>query len=449
MFTALIVSRCFVTELMRRYERLEKDMTFKPNPLLYGANGGFFSTFRLAIRMKETVDYDLLSRSVEKVMERYPYFCVRPARKGETLVLRYNDQPLPVFPDDRTVTLGSEESRGHLISFGCKDKTIFIDASHYIADGMGIDPLMKTLLYLYASKRYGIEGLATERIRMPDSPVCDEEHAYPFPDRVIEAEDIDIIPESPKEAYGLEREAFDKDGFYAYHLHIPQRAMMAKASSSDGSPVSFLSVLLYRAFHRLDQNIDKPVVAHVQHQYRAALHIPMSHHSLVSYIPVVLAPRLNKWDVEKQNTVVRGQVILKGGYEADIAAVNRLIEAFPSEASFADKVDVMTRYAEESINGKTFGISYVGKMDWCGLERYVDDLHAYIGEKHTKNMLLVEVMTVGEDFSLTFMQSGRGEKYLNAFTQEIRALDIPVSLVGEERYSLCNTDFNYKMMKEG
>ena len=71
---------------------------------------------------------------------------------------------------------------------------------------------------------------------------------------------------------------------------------------------------------------------------------------------------------------------------------------------FADKVDVMTRYAEESINGKTFGIS---------------------------------------------MQSGRGEKYLNAFTQEIRALDIPVSLVGEERYSLCNTDFNYKMMKEG
>ena len=125
----------------------ENDMTFKPNHLLYGANGGFFSTFRLAIRMKETVDYDLLSRSVEKVMERYPYFCVRPAREGETLVLRYNDQPLPVFPDDRTVTLGSEESRGHLISFGCKDNTIFIDCSHYIADGMGIDPLMKTLLY--------------------------------------------------------------------------------------------------------------------------------------------------------------------------------------------------------------------------------------------------------------------------------------------------------------
>ena len=424
-------------------------MKFKPNPLLYGANGDFFGTFRLAIRMKETVDHDLLSRSVEKVRVRYPYFCVSPEREGENLVLRYNKRPLPVFSDDRAVTLGSEESNGHLISFACKDKTIFIDVSHYIADGMGISPLMKSLLWLYVSERYGTEGLETKRIIMPDSPICDGEHAYPFPDRVIEAEDIDIIPEAPKEAYGLESEAFDKGGLYAYHLRIPQKAMMAKASSSDGSPVSFLSVLLYRALHRIDLSIEEPVVAHVQHQYRAALSAPLTHHSLVSYIPVILDPRLTKWGVEKQNTVVRGQVILKGGYEADIAAVNRLIEAFPSEASFADKVDAMTRYAEESVRGKTFGISYVGKMDWCGLERYVEDLHVYIGEKHTKNMLLIEVMTVGEDFSLTFMQSGKGKKYLNAFVEEITSLHIPVSVVGEERYSLCNTDFSYKTMKEG
>ena len=415
-------------------------MRFKPNPLLYGANEDFFSTFRLAIRMKDTVDYDLLSRSVEKVMVRYPYFCVFPEREEENIVLRYNKRPLPVFPDDRTVILGSEESGGHLISFGCKDKTIFIDCSHYIADGMGVDPLMKTLLYLYASERYGAEGLEAERIRMPDSAICDGEHAYPFPDIPMNTEDLYVLPEIPQEAYGLDPLAFDKEGLYAYHLHVPQKAMMAKASSSDGSPVSFLSVLLYRALHRLDSNIDKPIVAHVQHQYRAVLRAPMSHHSLVNYIPVTMLPRLSKWDVEKQNTVVRGQVILKGGKEADIASINRLIEAFPSDSSLADKKDAMARYAGESILGKTFGISYVGKMDWCGLERYVDDLHAYIGEKDTKNMLLIEVMTVGADFSLTFMQSGRGEKYLNAFMEEIRSLQIPVNLVGEERYKLCYTE---------
>ena len=66
----------------------------KPNPLLYGANKEFFSTFRLAIRMNSTVDYDLLSRSVERVMVRYPYFCVSPERDGDNLVLRYNDRPI-------------------------------------------------------------------------------------------------------------------------------------------------------------------------------------------------------------------------------------------------------------------------------------------------------------------------------------------------------------------
>ena len=415
-------------------------MKFKPNPLLYGANEKFFSTFRLAIRMKDTVDYDLLSRSVEKTMARYPYFCVFPEREEENVVLRYNKRSVPVFPDDRAVTLGSEESHGHLISFGCKANTIFIDCSHYIADGMGVDPLMKSLLYVYASERYGIEGLEAERIRMPDSAICDGEHAYPFPDSPMNTEDLFVLPEIPQEAYGLDADAFDNEGLYAYHLHVPQKAMMAKASSSDGSPVSFLSVLLYRALHRLDSNIDKPIVAHVQHQYRAALRAPMSHHSLVNYVPVTMPPRLSKWDVEKQNTVVRGQVILKGGIEADIASINRLIEAFPSDGSLADKKGAMARYAEKSILGKTFGISYVGKMDWCGLERYVDDLHAYIGEKDTKNMLLIEVMTVGADFSLTFMQSGRGEKYLNAFMEELRLLQIPVNLVGEERYTLCNTE---------
>ena len=102
-------------------------MKFKPNPLLYGANEDFFSTFRLAIRMKDTVDYEILSHAVEKVMARYPYFCVFPEREDENLVLQYNKCQLPVFPDDRTVTLGSEASNGHLISFGCKNNTIFID----------------------------------------------------------------------------------------------------------------------------------------------------------------------------------------------------------------------------------------------------------------------------------------------------------------------------------
>ncbi len=203
-------------------------MNFKPNPLMYGSGVDFFSTFRLAIRMKDIVDYDILSRSVAKVMKRYPYFCVFAERVGEELVLRHNERPLPVFPDDRAATSGSEECNGHLVSFGCKDKTIFIDASHYLADGMGVEPLMKSLLYLYVSERFGAEGIASERIRMPESPVCEGEFFYPFPESALGEEEPDILPQIPEDVYGLDPDAFDKEGLYAYHLHIPQKAMMAK-----------------------------------------------------------------------------------------------------------------------------------------------------------------------------------------------------------------------------
>jgi hypothetical protein len=78
-------------------------------------------------------------------------------------------------------------------------------------------------------------------------------------------------------------------------------------------------------------------------------------------------------------------------------------------------------------------------MDWCGLDRYIEDIHVYIGEKATPNMLLIEVMTIGEDFSINFMQGGRGRRYLDSFIEQLCGFGIPVRLVGEERYTLCDT----------
>ena len=241
--------------------------------------------------------------------------------------------------------------------------------------------------------------------------------------------------------YGLDPDAFDEDGLYAYHLHIPQRDMMSMASPLDGSPVSFLSVMLYRAFCAVDAALELPVVAHVQHQYRQALRTPFNRHSLVSYVPVSLTSRTKNRPIDCLNTILRGQIILGSEVSEDLRAVNRILNALPQnpDASLAETKAAMRQYVERSIEGKTFGISYVGKMDWCGLDRYVTDIHAYIGEKQTKNMMLIEVMTVGENFTINLMQSGRGRTYVDAFLEQLKLAGIPVTLVGEERYTLCDT----------
>ena len=416
-------------------------MEFRPNPLLYGAHEDFFSAFKLTITMCDDVDYDILHKAVSIAMKRYPYFCVFPKKTGDNIMLQFNEAPVPVFKDSRCVTLGTDESSGHLLAFGCENRKIFLHASHYIADGMGISPLLMTVLYLYISEKYGTDGLNTKRILMPDSPIMNEEYAYPFPEEPILISSDETDNNSIDEIYSLDPDAFDKDGLYAYHLHIAQNSMMKVANPSDGSPVSFLSVMLFRALCDLDNELDKSVVAHVQHQYRAAIKTPFNRHSLVNYIPVELSPKIKNRRVELQNTIIRGQVIIDSEPEKDLSAVNRLISVFKNEnaLTLSEKQNAMRKYIENSINGKTFGISYVGKMDWCGMGQYVEDLHAYIGEKSTPNMLLIEVMTIGEDFTINFMQSGRGRKYMDAFIKQLENFSIPVTLVGEERYTLCDT----------
>ena len=416
-------------------------MKFKPNPLLYGAHMDFYSSFQLVITMNAPVEHAALSRAVAAAMTRYPYFCVTPEREGESLVLAFNPRPVPVLADGHCLVLGSEECNGHLLYFGCEGNRICLNASHFIADGMGIDPVLKTVLYLYVAELYGTEGLKAERVRMPHESVAEEEYAYPFPDTPFDVDDTLPPRKLPDKVYGLDPAAFDEEGLYAYHLHIAQRDMMSMASTVDGSPVSFLTVMMYRAICALDETLDQPVVAHVQHQYRPALRAPLNRHSLVSYIPVSLPAHAKHRHAEQQNTVLRGQIIIGSDLPEDLRAINRILTVLPqnADASLADKQAAMRQYVERSIEGKTFGISYVGKIDWCGLDRYVKDIHAYIGEKHTKNMLLIEVMTVGEDFTLNLMQSGRGRAYVDAFMEQLRLADIPVRLIGEGKYTLCDT----------
>ena len=416
-------------------------MNFKPNPLLYGACEDFLSSFKLVVTMRDDVDHAILIDAVNTAMKRYPYFSVFPKKDGECLQLQFNQAPVPVFNDGRCVVLGTKESDGHLLAFGCEGRKIILHASHYIADGMGISPLLMSVLYQYVAKKYGTSGVNSNRILMPNDSVSDEEYAYPFPDASVLTEDLETQKKETKQFYSLDSSAFDDKGLYAYHLRIPQSAMMNVANPSDGSPVSFLSVMLFRALCSLDSELDKSVVAHVQHQYRSAIKAPFNRHSLVSYIPVELFPALKERRVELQNTIIRGQIILGSEPENDLCSVGRLVSVFEKNkcSTLAEKQIAMRQYIENSIRQKTFGISYVGKMDWCGLEQYVKDIHAYIGEKKTPNMLLIEVMTVGADFTINFMQSGKGTRYVDAFIEQIKDFNIPISLVGEERYTLCDT----------
>lgn len=50
---------------------------------------------------------------------------------------------------------------------------------------------------------------------------------------------------------------FDDGGSYAYNLQINQQDLMKYAKNNDGSPVSFVSVMLYKALMDLYPEMEK------------------------------------------------------------------------------------------------------------------------------------------------------------------------------------------------
>ena len=195
-------------------------------PLIYAASERFKNTIRFAVEFYEKIDPEALNYAVKQVQRRYPYFSVKIDKEGKAFVLAENSFPFVLKSDEAPVCLNSAASNGHLLAFAWKERTIWVDISHFICDGNGLAPLVKSLIYYYVERRYGTDGIDTDSIRLVTDRIEEEEYAYPFPDAPIPNEDV--FPIKPKESvpFLFEDAFFDDGGSYAYNLQVPQHELM-------------------------------------------------------------------------------------------------------------------------------------------------------------------------------------------------------------------------------
>ena len=114
-------------------------------------------------------------------------------------------------------------------------------------------------------------------VSVKPSIISEEEYAYPFPKNPIPNEGSISIPQKRYEPFLFADDLFDGDGSYAYNLQVPQQALMKYAKSNDGSPVSFVCVMMYKALMSLHPDIREDIVFSIPHEYRKVLGCPLSH----------------------------------------------------------------------------------------------------------------------------------------------------------------------------
>ena len=86
----------------------------------------------------------------------------------------------------------------------------------------------------------------------------------------------------------------------------------------------------------------------------------------------------------------------------------------------------------------TFGVSYTGNISWGGMEKYIRDLHVYAGENNHSKSLVVEVFTLGDNFSICVMQPGKNPAFVKELMHSFASCSIDCKLMSEERFCLAD-----------
>lgn len=391
-------------------------------------------TVRIRVTMTEPVDGQALKLSAQKAFARFPYFS-RKTRLDESggYVLEPNDKPISVLPEaEKMPSLGSAEVNEHLFSITYEDYNIYFNFSHSICDATGAMFWIKATLWQYLTDTTG-ETLDSTGIRIPGSPMEEGETALPDPNALPKDKPMGMynggnsyMPLGDYLKYYLN--PFAKDAVY-FPMEMDLQSVLKYAKENDGSPNSILAAFMFKAVCRLWDSNKKvtQISAAIAKNYRNDVGCPNTYRNLVRLLHAKYTKDMKDWPVEKLSTLTRGSMYMQ--MEPEIGCLeyrnyrSRIeeIDAKPTlkgKCKYATSTSVFRKGIRDSFN-----ISYVGKVDWGDMEKYIAAVHT-ISDGH----LMLEVNVVGDKLFVNFQQVNRKREYLDAFLNVLKEENIKVTL---------------------
>ena len=281
-------------------------------PMLFAGTSRHPNNMGMMAVLQEPVDGELLGEVAETLRERFPYFYVRAELSGNELISVPNPLPITVRNTWEPTFLHSKEVNYHMTTFKYEGNSFAMEMSHVISDGSGAIPYFKSVLYLYLSRKTGIE-FDPAGFRLPGDPISENETGDPFPSL-----DLDAVPEPfytkkvTSDFYDIHTKLADKlkKGKNIF-LKIPEEKVMEICQDSDGSPNVLLSVLLAKAVRRMDPESDKTVLIGVSINHKAVLGNYDSYHLLSDVVYLDFPKNRENESLEKMCTIARGQLMLQ------------------------------------------------------------------------------------------------------------------------------------------
>ena len=405
-------------------------------PMLFLSTPDHPNTMGALVVLKEAVDGEILRNVVEDLRPRFPYFYVQAVSRENDVFPEPNALPMMVRNTWKPIKLNSEISNYHLAAWKYEGNRIAFEISHYLTDGAGVLPYVKSALYLYLSRKTG-QSFDSTGFRLPGDVIPKSETGNPFADLNIDAAEEPLYTkETVKDFYRLNK-GTEHDA-RIFYIKLSEAQLIQYCRDFDGSPNAFLAVMLARAIRRYDPSSEKTISASVAIDHKAILGNQDNYRLFAHVVELDFPKSRNLDDLMKSCTVARGQVMLQAQPENSLWDLKqrKALYAKLDQVPLDVKIGRMTQTT--GATRWTFSISYANSRSFGPLDPYIEELYFLT---HPDVMDVgCEITCINHNFFVAFIQSFSSEAFLNVFLDELKSVGINYELMLKEPLQLCGME---------
>lgn len=391
------------------------------DPMFYLCSDEMPFGIRIEAALTDTVDGDMLYGAVNTAIKRYPYFSMKIEAKDGELVTVPNGLPVKVFDGSLPYPLGSREVNYHIVAVSYTENKIDLYISHVITDGAGFSPFIKTVLYYYLCRKLNTE-LPHDSIRLAGEPLLPGETENPYPEERMETvPQFYAVPK--KDFFRLTEGGYVTDTVQrVFSFRAKETDVMRFSHENDASPCALFSSLMAKAIWSVHPDETKDLVSAVSFNLRPGLGCINNYRMLCNAIMVRYPKKLSDSEVSKVCTCTRGAITVQSQQEDVLYYAQKKKERLEEFLSFPDiktKRDILSKAALFDSVNNTFSVSYVGKIDYGCLGKYIKSIKNYT-DGSTYKTAFIEISSFDGWFYITLLQGFSCDVYYKALIDQLK-----------------------------
>lgn len=405
-------------------------------PMLYMSTPEHPNTMCVITRLKEPIDGDILQSVIQELSVRFPYFYVKAVVRDNDVYPEPNPLPMTVRNTWDPIAFNSAQSNYHLAAWKYEGTRVALEISHSLTDGAGVFPYVKSVLYLYLTRKTG-EALDPEGIRLPKEAIPESETGNPFA-----ALDIDGAKEplyiKPTVEDFLRIKAEGDLTPQVHYVKLKESQLIEYCRDFDGSPNAMIAVMFARAARKYDPDNEKTVSVSVAIDHKAMLGSYDNYRMFANVIELDFPKSRSLNDLMKSCTMARGQMMLQAQPENSLWAMKQRKLTYAKLGQLPLEIKLGANAKSAGMPRWTFSVSYVNSRSFGSLDPYIEGL-SVVADPGVFD-IGCEISCINHHFFLTIIQSFTADRFVELFLRELSSVGIDCEVLRKEPLHLCGIE---------